>query len=83
MLEVMALQVLRKLSTSLKESEFFTDMVDKCTDSTNHEQLAICFRWADHDLEVHKGPYEIPNIAANTIVSVIIDTLLRMNLTFS
>ena len=81
----MALQVLHKLSTSLKESDFFTVMVDECTDSANHERLAICFRWVDRALEVHEeffGLYEIPNIAADTIVSVITDTLLRINLTF-
>ena len=86
MLEVMALQVLRNLTLQLQESEFFSIMVDECTDSSNHEQLAICFWWVDHDLEVHEGflgLYEIPNIAANTIVSVITDTLLRMNLPFS
>ena len=86
MLEVMALQVIQNLTLQLQESEFFSIMVDECTDSSNHEQLAICFWWVDHDLEVHEGflgLYEIPNIAANTIVSVITDTLLRMNLPFS
>ena len=86
MLEVMALQVLRKLTSSLQESESFTIMVDKCTDSANHEQLAVCFRWVDRDLEIHEefvGLYEIPDIAAVTIVSVITDTLLRMNLNVS
>ena len=83
MLEVMALQVLRKLTSSLQESEFFTIMVDECTDSADHEQLAVCFRWADHDLEIHEeffGLYEIPAV---TTVSVITDTLLRMNLNIS
>ena len=58
-------------------------MVDECTDSSNHEQLAICFQSVSQDLEVLLGLYEIPDIAANTIVSVITDTLVRMNLTFS
>ena len=68
MLEVMALQVLRKLTSNLKESDFFMIMVDECTDSVNHEQLAICFRWVDHDLEVHKeffGLHEIPIITVH------------------
>ena len=54
MLEVMALQVLQKLTSSLQESEFFTIMVDECTDSANHKQLAVCFRLVDRDLEIHE-----------------------------
>ena len=60
-------------------------MVDECTDSSNHEQPAVCFRSVSKDLKVNEdflGLYEIPDIAANTIVSVITDTLVRMNLTF-
>ena len=87
MLEVMALQVLRKLTSSLQESEFFTIMVDECTDSANHEQLAVCLRLVDHDLEIYQeffGLYEIPDVAAVTIiVFVITDTLIRMNLNIS
>ena len=86
MLEVMALQVLRKLAVHLQDAKFFTVMTDECTDSANHEQLVICFQWVNHELEVHEeffGLYKIPDIKADTIVSVITDTLLRINLAFS
>lgn len=85
-LEVMALEVIRKLASQLQQSKFFAIMTDECTDSANREQLVICFRWVDLDLEVHEeffGLYQVSDIAANTIVSVITDTLLRMNVTFS
>lgn len=37
----------------------------------------ICFRWVDLDLEVHEeffGLYQVPDITADRIVSVITDT---------
>ena len=77
MLEVMALQVLRKLASQLQQTTFFTIMIDECTDSANHEQLVICFPWVDLDLEVHKdffGLYQVPDITADCIVSVITDS---------
>ena len=86
MLEVMALQVLRKLASQLQQTNFFTIMTDECTDSANHEQLVICFRWVDLDLEIHEeffGLYQVSDITADSTVSVITYTLLRMNLTFS
>ena len=46
-------------------------------------QLVICLRWVDELLEVHEefvGLYEIPNIKADTIFGVIMDTLTRLNL---
>lgn len=61
-------------------------MVDECVDSSNKEQLVLCFRYVDSELDVHEdfvGFYQIPNIAANTIVSVINDTLMRFDLNMS
>lgn len=60
-------------------------MVDECVDSSNKEQLVLCFRYVDSELDVHEdfvGFYQIPNIAANTIVSVINDTLMRFDLNY-
>ena len=39
-----------------------------CTDMSNYEQLAVCFRWVDTDLEVHEefvGLYQIDDISAH------------------
>ena len=57
-------------------------MDDECTDSANKE-LVLCFRWVDDHLEVYKefiGLYQISDASADTIVAVIKDTLIRMNL---
>ena len=46
----------------------------------------ICFRYGDDHLEVHEefvGLYRCENIAANTIVKVLKDSLLHFNLQLS
>ena len=58
-------------------------MVDKCADITNEEQLVICFRWVDENLEVHEdfvGLHPLCDTKADTIVKVILDNIQRMGL---
>ena len=52
----------------------------------NKEELVLCFRWVDDNLEVHDefiGLYQISNTSVDTIVAVVKDTLIRMNLNLS
>ena len=52
---------------------------DKYTDISNKEQLTICIRWVDKELEAHEdflGFYNVPDIGAEAIVSAIKDVLL-------
>ena len=86
LLTLMCHAVLRVVATQLQQAEFFTLMTDECVDRANKEQLAICFRYVDKNLEVHEefiGLYECANITADTIVKVLKDTLLRLNLQLS
>ena len=86
LLEIMALSVLRKISSRISSSSFYSIMADECTDVSNKEQLVLCFRWVDEDLSVYEyfvGLYQVPDITSATLVSVIKDTLLRMNLSIS
>lgn len=79
----MSQAVLRIVVGQLQQAEFFTITTDECVDSANNEQLVICFRHVDDKLEVHEefmGLYQCPNITADTIVAVLQDTLLRLNL---
>lgn len=51
-------------------------MSDECTDVSNREQLVICIRWVDLNLEAHEefiGLYKVDNIKADTIVGGIRD----------
>ena len=61
-------------------------MTDECVDCANNEQLVICFRYVSIDLEVHEefiGLYQCVDITADTIVAVLKDTLLWLNLQLS
>ena len=86
MLEVMALKVLRDIASSLQNATFFTIMVDETVDSSNREQAVLVLRWVDDSLEVHEefiGLYMVPSIDADTLVKVIKNCLVRMNLTLT
>ena len=74
------------IARQLQQAEFFTIMTDECVDGANKEQLVICFRYVDENLDVHEefiGLYECPNILANTIVARLQDVMLRLNLQLS
>ena len=82
LLKVMALTILREVASSIDQSKFISIMCDECTESTR-EQLAICIRWLNCDLEPQEdviGLYKVDDITADTIAAVIWDTLKRMNL---
>ena len=83
---LMSQAILHVVAGNLQQADFFTIMADECVDSANKEQLVLCFRYIDIDVMVHEefiGLYQCPNITADTIVSVIQDTLLRLNLRIS
>ena len=85
--KVMAFLVLREISDAIQESCFYSIMCDECTDVSNKEQVVICICWiSNSDLEVHEdviGLYAIDNTSASTIVHVIKDALICMNLGLS
>ncbi|XP_076359089.1 zinc finger MYM-type protein 1-like [Tachypleus tridentatus] len=85
-LEVMALQELRDVASCIRNRRYFSILADECTDVANKEQLTICIRWIDDNLEPHEdfiGFYEIPTIKADTIVLTIKNAIIRMNLTLA
>ena len=52
-LTVMAKKVLRDLTTPIQSAPFISIMIDETTDEANKEQMVICFRWVDDELDVH------------------------------
>lgn len=83
LIEIMALTLLRGVASNIRESEFFTIMADETTDASNREQLVICLRWIDSNLIPHEdfiGLYQIGKTNAQTITTVIKDSLIRLNL---
>ena len=86
LLKVMALSIVRKIAGYIKIATFFCIMCDECTDSSNREQVVICIRWINDELEPHEdfiGLYMVDDIRANTVVAVIKDTLLRISLSLT
>ena len=85
-IELMALRVLREICEFLHSTEFYTVMIDECTDVSNQEQVAIILRWVDDQLTPHEefiGLYAVPSIDSSMLVSIIKDTLVCMNLSLS
>ena len=62
-------------------------MADETTDVSNREQVVIALRYVgDSDFSVHEGfigLYSVPSIDSDTLVSIVKDTLVRLNLLLS
>ena len=85
LVSIMADIVSRQVVTSLDNS-FFSILCDEYTDVSNKEQLTLCVRWIDKELEAHEdflGFVNIPNIRADTIEAVIKDVFIRLGLSFN
>lgn len=53
-LSILALQVLREISDSIRATPYYSLMADEVTDSSNREQVVICLRWIDEAFEPHE-----------------------------
>ena len=83
---LMSSHILRNLSKKIRDSGAFTLMCDECKDISNKEQLTICFRWVDQNLNDHEnfiGLYQVNNIQAETLTGSIKDTLLQLQIDLS
>ena len=78
----MSAQVLRDLIQDIGNNHF-SIICNEYTDISNKKQLTLCLRWVDNDINAYEeflGFYQIPDISANTLTSVIKDSLLRLSL---
>ena len=86
MVKVMALRILRNISTILQATPFYTIMVNETAGVSNKEQVVVCLRWVDDNFEVHEdftGLYQVDSSGAEKIYHVITDVFLCLNLTIS
>ena len=61
-------------------------MTDEVTDCSNKEQFVICFRRVDKGFDTHEdfiGIYNVDNLKADTLVTVIKDVLIRLSNPFT
>ena len=71
---------------TIRERRFFSIIADERTDVSNKEQLSFCLRCADENLNALEdfiGFYQLENIKSDTVVHVIKDILIRMDLSLS
>ena len=85
-LQIMAVNHLRTIADNIRNSGYFVLESDEVTDASNKEQVIVCLRWVDSHLEPHEdfiGLHFVEDITTDTIVHVLKDTVLRMNLNMS
>ena len=81
--EILKVMALRQVVESLKTASFLTIMVDETTDVSNKEQVVVCFRWVDSNLESHEeivGFYVTETIQSSMLVQIIHNILQRFNI---
>ena len=86
LLTLMSNQILRPILIPIKENGIYSLMSDEWTDIANLDLLSLCVRTVNDNLEVFElflGFYETPDIQSETIVTVIKDALIRMQLPLS
>ena len=83
LLKLFSCEILRHIASSLHSSPFLTVMIDETTDVSNHEQVVVCVRWVNADFDIQEdfiGLSQVDQIDAGTLVGVIKDIFLRMNI---
>lgn len=82
-LELMAKKVLSDVAAEISEAEYFSVIVDESTDASRQEQVSLCARFVDRNCEPQElflGFYATDETSAQTLATIIIDSLQRLNL---
>ena len=85
-LEITSHEILREIMVDTKEAGQYSVMSDETADKSNTEQLVICLRWVDDNLEANEeiiGLQPLKGTSADDVFPVIKDVLLRLNLNIS
>ena len=79
----MAFGHLRKIASEVTAAVFFALLSDEVTNCANREKVIVCLRWVDSKLMVHEGfigLHHVADITTDTVVQVLQDTVIRINL---
>ena len=76
-IKLFALETVRKVIARIKESEcnFFSILADESSDVSRKEQLVICIRWVDSNLECHEDFLAITPIQKATAKDISVTIL--------
>ena len=80
LIELMYMQLLRKLLAQIRVAEWYSIIADETRDLSGTEQFAISLRWVDADYNVYEdliGMVDVESTTAEKLTSAIKDTLLR------
>ena len=73
----------REIASQIQSAPYFTIMIDEATDLANIEQVVLVIRSVKNNLTVTEdfiGLYKTESIESSSLVTIIRDALLRMNL---
>ena len=82
-IEVMALGVVKQISSNIQNALVYTMMADGSSDVSNKEQVVVCIRWVNDELIAHEefvGIKPVERTTAEDIVFVLTETLPEMHL---
>ena len=83
LLAIMSTQIIRDIAKQILSAKFFTVIIDEATDLSNTEQVVLVLRYVKEDLTEFIGLYQTDAIDSQSLVRIIRDSLLRMNLKYS
>ena len=79
----MGSSVVRDIAAKIQNAKYFCIMADEVTDASNKEQVVVCFRTVDEEFvcsEDFVSVYVVESTKSDTIVQILKDTMIRMNL---
>ena len=79
----LAMSVTRKVVGEVKSAKYFALILDETTDMTQREQMAICLRYVNDDLDVREvciGLYEAESTTSEALFNIVKDALTRAQL---
>ena len=82
-IRLIAFIILRDTAKNINKSIFYSIIAGEVTDC---KQFIICLRWVDKGFDTHEdfiGIYNVDNIKAETLATVIQDVLIRLNIPLS
>lgn len=85
-LKSLANDVLNGILLSVRDAKYYSIMVDETSDISRLEQVSICFRYVDENLNVIEdfaGFYETKDTKAETLFCIVKDVLTRFKLDLS
>ena len=73
-MQILALQTLREIAREIKKAVHYTIMADETADVSNKEQVVVCIRWIDEDLNANEqfiGMKYVSGADAESLVYII------------